>query len=484
MIESGSTSTTDQSGHPTIIAAPFWTCGDPLCVGTGCVLAVLCSGGAAGVAGVAGVAGAGGIIPAFDGFPPPLVPSAPPRGSDGDSPSPSVRASPSITESSLSSSASVTSSVSTTGTSFGVCSPITTVADPGPTPAEDPDEDSRRRLRLRHHGLVARNEKKRTVSKIGDCMLQETVMEPLYLSYRKAMDLNKSRIGAQNEKNRKIYSDIRGWYNEHLATDGSNFHGTRQEEPFEKPEGEPTPNGSVDHVWEKSNLEGFLDSVFGSEFDCDDLNHLFSCGISLKTIYNEMPSMDIKNPKTGFAFMNRDLNGMKGWMSSNGFERPRFKESFNTDDQIIQALQRQAIIFNFYNTDEGIQTMHNEANNRIYSILLALDSWILENKPQRANGRGDLTQRFGPTFKTWYQQNLTDIGTHTYKWASDQVARLNAKEDLQCRAALETFQNSPLYGTYFATKVSPSLVAGLVVVVAWAGLRSEIATKYLGNWCH
>lgn len=393
-----------------------------MCVGTGCVLAILCSGGG------------GGTIPGFGGFPPPEPPSGPPPGSDGDSPSGSV------STGSATSSVSTTSSSTSSSTSSGECAPITTVADPGPTSAGDPDDGSRRRLRLRHHNLVAREAP--IVGTVGTCTLTQPVKIPLYLGFGKAMNLNNQ---PKNGANGLIYNAIEKWYAENLAIDGSPFLGAKIDNTFNT----VTGPGSTDHVWEKSNLADFLSSLFGSDFDCDDLNALFSsCGIGLQTIYNQLPSMDPRNVQTGFAFMNRNLNGMKGWMFSQGFTEPRFGNIYNSDEKIIQGLERQAIIFNLFNTNDGIQSMHDQTNNRVYSIFLALDNYISTNNVQRANGRGDLTQRFGPTFKTWYGQLLTNTGTESYNWASGQITRLDADGSLpDClRRAINTFQSSPLYG--------------------------------------
>lgn len=436
VVKTGSTSTTDKSGHPTIIPAPFWTCGDPLCVGTGCVLAILCSGGG------------GGTIPGFLGFPPPEPPLGPPPGSSGDTPSGSASINPSITGSSLSATDSATSTVSSTGssssssTSSGECAPITTVADPGPTSTGDADDGTLRRLRLRRDNLEARDAPE--VGTVGTCKLTNAVKIPLFLSFRQAMNLNKQ---PNNGANGRIYNAIEKWYAENLAIDGSPFLGVKLDNTFSA----ATGPGSTDHVWEKSNIADFLSSLLGSDFDCDDLNALFSsCGIGLQTIYNQLPSMDSRNVQTGFAFMNRNLNGMKGWMFSQGFAERKFNDIYNLDGKIIQGLQRQAIIFNLFNTDNGIQSMHDQTNNRVYSIFLALDDYISTNKVQRANGRGDLTQRFGPTFRRWYEQLLTNTGTASYSWASSQVTRLTADPSLpDClRRAISAFQSSPLYGMY------------------------------------
>lgn len=249
--------------------------------------------------------------------------------------------------------------------------------------------------------------------------------------------------------NERIYNAVEKWYTESLATDGTPFLGVKIDKTFN----DITGPGSTDHVWEKSNIADFLSSLLGSDFDCDDLNTLFSpCGISLQKIYNQLPSMDPSNVQTGFAFMNRNLNGMKGWMFSQGFTQPIFRSIYNSDEKVIQGLQRQAIIFNLFNTDNGIQTMHDQTNNRVYSVFLALDKYISDNNIQRANGRGNLVQKFGPTFRTWYEQLLTKTGTESYNWASGQVTRLDADGSLpDClRRAINAFQFSPLYGMYFS----------------------------------
>ena len=151
--------------------------------------------------------------------------------------------------------------------------------------------------------------------------------------------------------------------------------------------------------------------------------------------------------QTGFAAMNRNLNGMKGWMFSQGFSVAKFQSIYNTDEKVMQGLERQAIIFDWFHSDNGIQSMHHETNNRMYGVFLALDDYISKNKVQRANGRGDLTQQFGPTFKTWYGQLLDSTGSASYKWASDEVTRLEGDTSLpEClRRAINAFQSSPLY---------------------------------------
>lgn len=264
------------------------------------------------------------------------------------------------------------------------------------------------------------------------------------------MNLNKQpNTGA----NRQIYEAIEKWYAEYLATNGNPFSGPKINHTFDA----ITGPGSTDHVWEKSNIADFLSSLFGNDFDCDDLNALFSCGISLQKIYNQLPSMDSGNVQTGFAFMNQNLNGMKGWMFSQGFTQPRFSRIYDSDEKVIQGLQRQAIVFNLFNADGGIQSMHNQANNRVYSVFLALDNYILAKNVQRANGRGDLLQMFGPTFKVWYEQLLTNTGTESYSWASGQVARLNANTTLPIclRSAISLFQFSPFYGMYLSQRAFP-----------------------------
>ena len=427
-METGSTSTSDNSGHPTIIPAPFYVCNDPLCINTGCVLAIFCSGGGSG--------------PGFNGFPPPDPPPDPP-GNDSPSDSASQNEASSTDSPSSNSASSTASTTTSTSSSSGTCGLIATVADPGPTSAGDPDDGSRRRFRrgLESRILVAREAP--VISTIGSCNLANQVKIPLFSSYSQAMNLNK-QPNANGGANGRIYNAIEKWYAEKLAIDGSDFQGVKLDSPFS---GLDLP-GSIDHVWEKSNVADFLSSLLGSDFDCDDMNTLFSCGVSLQTIFDQLPSMDPKNVQTGFAAMNRNLNGMKGWMFSQGFSVPKFQSIYNTDEKVVQGLERQAIIFDWFNSDSGIQAMHDQTNNRMYGAFLALDDYISTNKVQRANGRGDLTQQFGPTFKTWYGQLLDNTGSASYKWASDEVTRLAADTSLPpcLQKAVSTFQSSPLYG--------------------------------------
>ena len=288
--------------------------------------------------------------------------------------------------------------------------------------------------------LIARDAP--VISTIGSCKLANQVKIPLYLGYTPAMKLNNQPNGGGGA-NGKIYNAIEKWYAENLGIDGTPFLGVKLDNAFSG----PNIPGSIDHVWEKSNVADFLASLLGANFDCDDMNALFSCGVKLQTFFDQLPSMDSKNIQTGFAAMNRNLNGMKGWMFSQGFSVARFQGIYNTDEKVIQGLERQAIVFDWFNSDSGIQSMHDETNNRMYGAFLALDDYISKNKVQRANGRGGLTQKFGPTFKTWYEQLLDKTGSATYKWASDEVTRLDADTSLRdcLRRAINVFQSSPLY---------------------------------------
>lgn len=280
-----------------------------------------------------------------------------------------------------------------------------------------------------------------TVTEIGSCALTRVLKIPSYQSYKGAMNLNNQRNG-HGGANGRIYDAIEKWYPENLSTNGDPFNGDKIDRPFKSSDGP----GSIDHVWEKSKVGDFLASLLGSNFDCDDLNAL--CGNKLQDIFDQLPSMDTANVQTGFAAMNRNLNGMKGWMFSQGFAQPVFTELYNSDETVIQGIQRQAIIFNLFNTDSGIQSMHDQANNRVYSAFLALDKYISENTIQRANGRGVLKQEFGPTFRAWYGQLLTDTSTATYTWAAGQVTKIDADPNLSAclRKAINMLQSSPLYG--------------------------------------
>lgn len=258
------------------------------------------------------------------------------------------------------------------------------------------------------------------------------------------MNLNK-KPNANGGKNAKIYDAIQKWYAESTATDGTRFFGSKSENPFDSDSG----LGSIDHVWEKSNVGDFLGSLLGSDFDGDDMNRLFSaCGVKLQKTFDQLPSMDPNNVQTGFAAMNKNLNGMKGWMFSPKFTDARFGKIYDTDAKIIQGLKRQAIIFDWFKSDSGIQSLHDGTNNRIYSAFVALDGAISSTKIRRAKGRGDILLQFGPTYKKWYLQLLEKVGSATFNWASGQVARLNADTSLpEChQKAIDVFQPSPLYG--------------------------------------
>ena len=432
-VETGSTSTKDSKGQPTIISPPFYVCNDPFCISTGCVLAILCSSGG-------GKGGSGGLPPPS---PPPGPPSGPGDGTSSGSTSQSPSKTDSASASSSTSSSSLSISSSTSSTSSATCGSISTVADPGPTSVGDPDDGRRRHVR--RGTLVPRVP---PVSRIGSCTLAINVNIPSFSGYSAAMRLNNQPNG-NNGANGRIYNAIEKWYIENLANDGTPFSGVKVDNAFNP----VTGPGSTDHVWEKSNVGDFLASSLGNDFDCDDLNALFSLSCSgtnlLQRIFDQLPSMDPGNIQTGFAAMNKNLNGMKGWMFSQGYSDSRFNNIYNTNEKIIQGLERQVIIFNLFNSDNGIQSLHDQTNNRIYQAFLGLDNYILRNNIQRANRRGDLTKQFGPAFKAWYGQLLSNTGLAAYGWASSQVVRLDSDPSVpDClKRAIGTFQSSPLYGT-------------------------------------
>ncbi|KAI4219020.1 MAG: hypothetical protein LQ349_008481, partial [Xanthoria aureola] len=385
----------------------------------------------------------GNAVTGFGGFPPPSPPPDPAKEPD-DSPTGSQSQSQGTSNhptSPTSISTSRTSS-SSSSSSTGTCAPIATVADPGPTPAADDVSPGRRRRGLESRILVAREAP--VISMIGSCKLTTPVNIPSYSTYARAMNLNRQR-NANGGKNAKIYDAIQKWYAESIEIDGTPFLGSKLENPFNH----ITGPGSIDHVWEKSNVGDFLGSLLGSDFDCDDMNSLFSaCGVKLQKIFDQLPSMDPNNVQTGFVAMNKNLNGMKGWMFSQKFADARFGKIYDTDAKIIQGFERQAIIFDWFNSDSGIQSMHDETNNRIYSAFVALDDAISSTKIRRAKGRGDILLQFGPTYKKWYLQLLENVGSATFAWASGQVARLSADTSLpEClQKATNVFQSSPLYG--------------------------------------
>ena len=94
---------------------------------------------------------------------------------------------------------------------------------------------------------------------------------PFILWLLRSAKLNNQPNG-NNGVNGKIYNAIEKWYVENLADDGTPFSGVKVDNAFNS----VTSPGRTDHVWEKSNVGDFLASLLGSDFDCDDLNALFS----------------------------------------------------------------------------------------------------------------------------------------------------------------------------------------------------------------
>ncbi|KAI4221694.1 MAG: hypothetical protein L6R36_006702 [Xanthoria steineri] len=97
----------------------------------------------------------------------------------------------------------------------------------------------------------------------------------LRMIFSRAMNLNQ-KPNVKGGKNAKIHDAIQNRYAKSTATDGTRFFGSKSENPFDSNAG----LGSIDHVWEKSNVGDLLGSLLGSYFDCDDMNSLFSaCGV-------------------------------------------------------------------------------------------------------------------------------------------------------------------------------------------------------------
>lgn len=238
-----------------------------------------------------------------------------------------------------------------------------------------------------------------TVDQIGSCKLAIKVNTP---SDSQARNLAK-QPNANNGTNGRIYNAIEKWYNEKLAIDGTPFLGGKLNEKF-------TSGGSMDHVWEKSNVRDFLAFSLRCDFDYDKLLALFfpcSGKNLLQKIYEELPSMDSNNVQAGFSATNKNLNGMKVWMFSQGYSESRFDRIYNTNEKILGGLERQATLFNLFYTDPGIQSMHDQAINCIYQAFSRLNNYIAKTKIQCANKRGDLFRKFATSFRDWYGELLS-----------------------------------------------------------------------------
>lgn len=322
--------------------------------------------------------------------------------------------------------------------------------DTGPTPLADALGERSRRSR---HTIPLEAVIKR-VRTIGSCKLATFVNMPSYSSYGSALKLTTQPNG-NGGANRRTYGNIEKWYDEDLTVDGSPFWGGKVPD-LADPE---KFGGSTGHVWEKSNIADFIGSLLRSgpnDFDCDDLNALFFLPPPrpslLQQIYNQLPSMDTKNVVTGFAFMAISLNGMKGWMFKLDYKDTLFNTIYKPkdDEALLQAIERQAIIFDLFNTDSGYQLMHDQTNNRIYQAFLGLDNYIAAHNIQRPHGRGNMVRFFGPVSRTWYSGLLSNTSSEAWYWADRNLrtaaARAAAGECETIKRAVDTLENSPLFG--------------------------------------
>jgi len=315
--------------------------------------------------------------------------------------------------------------------------------DTGPTPLADAlDERSRRT-----HRTIPLEAVIKLVRTIGSCKLVTVVNMPSYSSYGSALKLTTQPNG-NGGANRRTYDNIEKWYDEDLTVDGSPFWGGKVPD-LADPE---KFGGSTGHVWEKSNIADFIGSLLRSgpnDFDCDDLNALFFLPPPrpslLQQIYNQLPSINTKNVKTGFAFMAITLNGVKDWIQA-GLQRHPFNTIYNPEDDeaLLQAIERQAIIFDLFNTDSGYQLMHDQTNNRIYQAFLGLDNYIAAHNIQRPHGRGNMVRFFGPVFRTWYSGLLSNTSSEAWYWADRNLrtaaARAAAGECEKIKRAVDTAQ--------------------------------------------
>lgn len=290
-----------------------------------------------------------------------------------------------------------------------------------------------------------------------------------------------TQSGGSGGKNGLIYNAAQKWYfGTHDCTVEPGFAWSKVAYWYP---GMLASRQSVDHVWELNLLTLFLGSMIGtSSFSCDDMNTVFfpgtaTCDNKMQIIFNQLPSMDVKNIQNGFIALEQSVNGIKGYIFGQGLgTNPYYiKNRANTFQNQIGALQDACMAFAVLSQPE-VKALYDLTNNRMYQAFLGVDALITNNALKDSSG-APLQANWGSSFKTWMTDYLGTISGDAWTWAeaflsqlqedTNNDATLSDEQKISQLRQLTWIENSPLWGEDQFT-----LDFGLTWTVGTLALRS------------
>ena len=283
--------------------------------------------------------------------------------------------------------------------------------------------------------------------------------QPNYLSAGQLYRVG-TQSGGSGGKNGLIYNAAQKWYfGTHDCTVEPGFAWSKVDYWYP---GMLASKQSVDHVWELNLLTLFLSSMIGtSSFSCDDMNTVFfpgtaACDNKMQTIFNQLPSMDVKNIQNGFIALEQSVNGIKGYIFGQGLGTNQYyiKNRANSFQNQVGALQDACMAFAVLSQPE-VKALYDVTNNRMYQAFLGVDALITNNALKDSSG-APLQANWGSSFKSWMTDYLGTISGDAWAWAEALLSQLqedtnndatlsNEQKTSQLRQ-LTWIENSPLWG--------------------------------------
>ena len=288
-----------------------------------------------------------------------------------------------------------------------------------------------------------------------------SVTQPNYLTAGQLYRVGQPKqIGGSGGKNGLIYNAVQKWYfGTHDCTVEPGFAWSKVDYWYP---GMLASRQSVDHVWELNLLTLFLNSMIGtSSFSCDDMNTVFfpgtaACNNKMQAIFNQLPSMDVRNIQNGFIGLEQSVNGIKGFIFGKGLGTNPFyiKNRANTFQNQVGALQDACMAFAILSQSE-VKALYDLTNNRMYQAFLGVDALITNYALQDSNG-APLQANWGSSFKTWMTSYLESISGDAWSWAeallsqlqedTNNDATLSSDQKASQQTQLSWIENSPLWG--------------------------------------
>lgn len=283
--------------------------------------------------------------------------------------------------------------------------------------------------------------------------------QPNYLSAGQLYKVGRQTNG-NGGKNGLIYNAAQKWYfGTHDCTVEPGFAWSKVDYWYP---GMLASKQSVDHVWELNLLTLFLSSMIGtSSFSCDDMNTVFfsgtaACDNKMQTIFNQLPSMDVKNIQNGFIGLEQSVNGLKGFIFGQGLgTNPYYiKNRANSFQNQVGALQDACMAFAILSQPE-VKALYDLTNNRMYQAFLGVDALITNNALKDSSG-APLQADWGSSFKSWMTDYLGTISGDAWTWAeallsqlqedTNNDATLSGEQKTSQLRQLTWIENSPLWG--------------------------------------